>query len=74
MRYSCATNQYTRASGEVATGFLTQVHQCENVFRKEEHDWKMVYLARTEGSKNSEIAWKFDFTGLLLHVEVVVTG
>ena len=34
----------------------------ENLFRKVEHDWKMVYLARTEDTDKAIIQWKFDFS------------
>jgi len=34
----------------------------ENIFRKVEHDWKIVYLARNEGTNAAFITWKFDFS------------
>lgn len=33
-----------------------------NIFRKEERDWKMTYLARAEDTDVASIAWNFDFT------------
>ncbi|KAH3840242.1 hypothetical protein DPMN_113689 [Dreissena polymorpha] len=68
--YSCAKNEYTRNSDlmKKTKGFQTLVHEFSNIFRKEEHDWKMVYLARTEKTDKGEISWKFDFkeSGLVI--------
>ena len=63
--YSCAKDEYCRHSQDkaVTKGFETLLNKIENIFRKVEHDWKMAYLARTEGTNQAEIAWKFDFTG-----------
>ena len=62
--YSCAKDEYIRHSANTtAQRFQTFTNKLENIFRKEEHDWKMVYLARTEGSSSAEIEWKFDFKG-----------
>ena len=65
LTYNCARDQYTRPSSNSpsSAGFLSLTNKCENIMRKEEHDWKMVYLARTEGSSSAEIAWMFDFRG-----------
>lgn len=38
----------------------SRIYSAKNVFRKEEHDWKMVYLARTEGTNEAVIEWKVD--------------
>lgn len=34
----------------------------ENIYRKVERDWKMVYLSRAEGTDTAEIQWKFNFS------------
>ncbi|KAK3097658.1 hypothetical protein FSP39_011805 [Pinctada imbricata] len=73
LKYSCAKDEYTRVSSGKATEkkFIKYLHKVQNVFRKEEHDWKMVYLARTEGSPAAAVSWKFDFTGMTVdRVEV----
>ncbi|XP_019880474.1 peptide-N(4)-(N-acetyl-beta-glucosaminyl)asparagine amidase [Aethina tumida] len=43
-------------------GWSAGAYYIENVFRKEETDWKMVYLCRTEGSDKATISWKFNVT------------
>ncbi|XP_052796357.1 peptide-N(4)-(N-acetyl-beta-glucosaminyl)asparagine amidase-like [Mya arenaria] len=73
VQYSCKDDAYTRvSSGNAKTrGWQACVNEGENIFRKEELDWKMVYLARTEGSSSATISWKFDFAGSGLCVDKV---
>ncbi|OWF52816.1 peptide-N(4)-(N-acetyl-beta-glucosaminyl)asparagine amidase-like [Mizuhopecten yessoensis] len=70
VRYNCAKDEYTRVTDEnkKMSGFGSCLFKSTNVFRKEEHDWKMVYLARTEGSAIATLSWKFDFKGSGLKV------
>ena len=64
IKYSCARDLYVRASShDISTGKWHSCASSLNVFRKEESDWKMSYLARNEGADSGEICWKFDFSG-----------
>ncbi|XP_051520399.1 peptide-N(4)-(N-acetyl-beta-glucosaminyl)asparagine amidase-like isoform X2 [Myxocyprinus asiaticus] len=60
--YNVAKDCYLRVSNgqETLSGWQRGAWRKENVFRKEEHDWQMVYLARTEGSSSGRISWKLD--------------
>jgi peptide-N4-(N-acetyl-beta-glucosaminyl)asparagine amidase len=47
IRYSTSKNKYVRGVGmEVIEGWENGTFQVKSVFRKEEKDWKMAYLAR----------------------------
>ncbi|XP_005092800.1 peptide-N(4)-(N-acetyl-beta-glucosaminyl)asparagine amidase [Aplysia californica] len=68
--YNCAEDKYVRKSSGNAqqVGWLACVNSSSNVVRKEEHDWKMVYLARQNGGSSAEISWKFDVTDTDLRI------
>lgn len=67
--YCCAVDEYKRVSEDnhVTKGWERMIFEASHVFRKEEEDWNMVYLARTEGSPEASVSWKFDFTGTAKH-------
>lgn len=46
-------------------------YSSKNIFRKEERDWAMVYLARAEDTDEAIIEWKFDFTVVPMSIEDV---
>ncbi|XP_026145753.1 peptide-N(4)-(N-acetyl-beta-glucosaminyl)asparagine amidase-like [Carassius auratus] len=60
--YNVSKNSYFRLSNgqETIPGWQRGAWRTENIFRKEENDWQMVYLARTEGSSFGRISWKFN--------------
>lgn len=63
IQYSTSRNKYVRGVGmEEIAGWENGTFQVKSVFRKEEKDWKFTYLARTEGSEQGFITWKFDLT------------
>ncbi|EFN85481.1 peptide-N(4)-(N-acetyl-beta-glucosaminyl)asparagine amidase [Harpegnathos saltator] len=57
--------------------FLEQIHKwseginstCGGMFRKTEEDWKMVYLARSEGTSNGHVTWAFKVANPQLCIE-----
>ncbi|KAK7898380.1 hypothetical protein WMY93_019233 [Mugilogobius chulae] len=71
IRYNVSTDQYCRVSNdsEVIAGWEQCVWERETVFRKEEKDWQMVYLARTEGSSVGKVSWRFDFSSVGMKVK-----
>ena len=68
LKYCCASDSYVRvsSSGEESKGWNSLVFEAENVIRKVEADWKMAYLARSEGSTTAKISWKLDFSGKII--------
>ncbi|XP_074650737.1 peptide-N(4)-(N-acetyl-beta-glucosaminyl)asparagine amidase-like [Tubulanus polymorphus] len=71
--YNCAKDVYTRLSdnGNTIMPWKSCAFEVENVIRKVENDWKMVYLARKEGSNTATISWKFDFSGSGLRADQI---
>jgi peptide-N4-(N-acetyl-beta-glucosaminyl)asparagine amidase len=62
IKYSCSKDTYVRETEELAVvkGWQKLVFETQDVFRKVENDWKMVYLARCEGKEVGSLSWKFD--------------
>ena len=63
LEYCCSSDVYTRGDGTRTEGWQNMAYDVDNVFRKEEQDWNMVYLARTEGKDTASISWKIDLHG-----------
>ncbi|XP_029643414.1 peptide-N(4)-(N-acetyl-beta-glucosaminyl)asparagine amidase [Octopus sinensis] len=62
VKYSCAKDIYYRpySSKSEIHCWQSLLFSYKDIFRKEEHDWKKVYLSRTEGCEFGEVSWKFD--------------
>lgn len=61
IEYDCVQDRYKRNGENVAGhGFLTFAHTARNMYRKEEHDWRMVYLSRDPGTDRGEISWRIE--------------
>ncbi|KAM6281581.1 peptide-N(4)-(N-acetyl-beta-glucosaminyl)asparagine amidase isoform 2-T3 [Porphyrio hochstetteri] len=73
LTYNIIEDSYTRISNnnEKITGWETGVWKAESVWRKVETDWKMVYLARKEGSSSASISWKFECESVGLKIDNV---
>lgn len=73
IKYSCTLDKYVRVTDGSAEseGWSTCAFNYCNIFRKVETDWKMVYLARTEGSNSSSIVWKFNLNSNHLVIQTL---
>ncbi|CAH2282985.1 peptide-N(4)-(N-acetyl-beta-glucosaminyl)asparagine amidase isoform X1 [Pelobates cultripes] len=71
LQYNIVEDAYRRItnSNEVISGWENGTFKNESMCRKVENDWKMVYLARTEGSSSARIGWKFECASVGLRVE-----
>ena len=67
--YDIIRDEYTRKNETIKNWSSFTFHN-ENIFKKEEPDWKMVYLARKENDKSSKIVWKIDLKDCQLQVRV----
>ncbi|KAK4826775.1 hypothetical protein QYF61_011402 [Mycteria americana] len=69
--YNIVEDSYTRISNnnEKISGWETGVWKAESIWRKVETDWKMVYLARKEGSSSASISWKFECKSVGLKID-----
>lgn len=61
LHYFTSMDKYTRDSNdEEILGWESVLYSKSNIERKEEHDWKMVYLARSQGCPTAHISWKIE--------------
>ncbi|KAF2983821.1 hypothetical protein EK904_005179, partial [Melospiza melodia maxima] len=69
--YNVIEDSYTRISNnnEKISGWEAGVWKAESIWRKVETDWKMVYLARKEGSSSASISWKFECKSVGLKID-----
>ena len=77
LKYSCIKDEYLRVSDSdsIVSGWQSLVNEAVSVFRKEELDWKMVYLARLEGKEVGKVVWQFSLGSQNMcidRVEIVV--
>uniref|UniRef100_A0A1B6G378 Peptide-N(4)-(N-acetyl-beta-glucosaminyl)asparagine amidase n=1 Tax=Cuerna arida TaxID=1464854 RepID=A0A1B6G378_9HEMI len=69
INYCTGTDLYSRGPVEERVrGWRTRTFAAENIFRKEEKDWKTAYLCRTENSTEGRISWQVDLTTSELRV------
>ncbi|XP_018124280.1 N-glycanase 1 S homeolog isoform X1 [Xenopus laevis] len=73
LQYNVVEDTYTRTSNNnvVIAGWENGAWKAESICRKVESDWKMVYLARTEGSSSAAISWKIECASAGLQIESI---
>ena len=60
IKYSCSEDKYYRDESADVSGWRSMAFETQDIFRKTETDWKMVYLARCEGKTTGSLKWQFD--------------
>lgn len=70
LKYSTAMDKYIH-DNIIRKGWQNGVYNYSSLFRKEELDWKRVYLCREENCEKSTIEWRFDFTSTDLTVQSI---
>ncbi|XP_078095513.1 peptide-N(4)-(N-acetyl-beta-glucosaminyl)asparagine amidase [Mustelus asterias] len=73
VKYNVVENHYIRVSNdnEIINDWEKGVWKMDSVVRKVEQDWKMVYIARTEGSSCAKVSWKFECGSVGLRIDSV---
>ncbi|KAJ8925931.1 hypothetical protein NQ315_009783 [Exocentrus adspersus] len=75
IRYCTSSDTYEYISGGKVLRTVNKwnrgVFKYSGVFRKEEKDWKMVYLTRKEGQTSGTISWKIVLTDCAMSVDTV---
>lgn len=74
--YDCVKDEYSRACGEgqfqkCTSGWQRGLFSYDSIFRKEENDWKKVYLCRKEESKVGSLEWAFNVESSGLEMDCV---
>jgi peptide-N4-(N-acetyl-beta-glucosaminyl)asparagine amidase len=75
LTYDPVSDSYRNScNANILKGWRNGTFYVENIFRKEEKDWKMVYLARQENANGNnsrgKIAWKFTIPASCSEVEI----
>lgn len=68
LKYSTAMDKYIH-DNIICEGWQNGVYSYSSLFRKEELDWKRVYLCREINCDRSTIEWRFDFSSSGLIVQ-----
>ncbi|KAI5640143.1 transglutaminase-like superfamily domain-containing protein [Phthorimaea operculella] len=65
VKYSAGTDKYEIENGErkEISSWVSGVYNAQHMFRKEEKDWKMAYLAREEGAPTGTVSWRVSAGG-----------
>ncbi|XP_048414085.1 peptide-N(4)-(N-acetyl-beta-glucosaminyl)asparagine amidase [Stegostoma tigrinum] len=73
LKYNVVENYYIRISNnnEIINDWEKAVWKMDSMIRKVEEDWKMVYLARAEGSSCAKVSWKFECGSVGLRIDNV---
>uniref|UniRef100_A0AAY4EU34 Peptide-N(4)-(N-acetyl-beta-glucosaminyl)asparagine amidase n=1 Tax=Denticeps clupeoides TaxID=299321 RepID=A0AAY4EU34_9TELE len=71
LQYNVTQDSYLRVhnGNELIQGWEKAAWKKDSVFRKVEHDWQMVYIARTEGSSSGNISWRLDCAPMALKIK-----